>query len=229
MDFELNQATKARPRRYVAYYRVSIGRQELSGLGLDAQREAIQTFLAAHPGRLVAEYSEALSGRKNNRPKLDEAIRISRVFRATLVIARLDRLSRNVEMITRLMVGGLDFVVATDFPHANRFTIHILAAVAEYESNLNSERMKLVLATAKARGSKLGVQRGKVAHVLPPGSTLASNQVRQARAAARARDLAPVVWDLIAEGKSYREIADELNRRGVPTATRARRVDGPAG
>jgi Resolvase, N terminal domain len=105
--------------------------------------------------------------------------------------------------------------VATDFPHANRFTIHILAAVAEYESNLNSERMKLVLATAKARGSKLGVQRGKVAHVLPPGSTLASNQVRQTRADARAKDLAPVVWELIAEGKSYREIADELDRRGV--------------
>jgi DNA invertase Pin-like site-specific DNA recombinase len=191
MDSELNQATKARPRRYVAYYRVSTGRQELSGIGLDAQREAVQTFLAAHPGRLVAEYSEALSGRKNNRQKLDEAIRICRVFRATLVIARLDRLSRNVEMITRLMEGGLDYV-ATDFPHANRFTIHILAAVAEYESNLNSERMKLVLATAKARGgSKLGVLRGKVAHVLPPRSTLASNQVRQVRADARARDLAP--------------------------------------
>jgi Resolvase, N terminal domain/Recombinase len=135
------------------------------------------------------------------------------------VIARLDRLSRNVGLITSLMDSGLEFV-ATDFPHANRFTIHILAAVAEYESNLNSERMKVVLAAAKARGVKLGVQRAKVAHAFPEGSRAASNRVRQARARERARDLAPIVWGLIAEGKSYREIAHELNSRKIPSPNR---------
>ena len=100
-----DQAGETRRPCYVAYYRVSTGRQELSGLGLDAQREAVRTFLAAHPGRLVAEYSEALNGRKDNRPQLNEALRT-----------------------------------------ANGFTIHILAAVAEYESNLNSQRMKAVFA-----------------------------------------------------------------------------------
>src|SRR6202043_6869 len=105
---------------------------------------------------------------------------------AVLVLARLDRLSRNLEMISRLMESRLEFV-ATDFPHANRFTIHILAAVAEYESNLNSERMKAVLAAAKARGAKLRLQRGNITHAFPPGSNLASNRVRQARADGRAR------------------------------------------
>ena len=209
----------ARARRYVAYYRVSTGRQRLSGLGLDAQREAAHAYIASNPGRLVAEYSEALSGRKNDRPKLDAAIRTCRLFRATLVIARLDRLSRNLEMISRLMESGLEFV-AVDFPHANRFTIHILAAVAEYESNLNSERMKVVLAAAKARGALLGRQRRNVTRAFPPGSNSASNRVRQARADARARDLAPIVWRLIAEGRSYREIANELNIRRIPSPNR---------
>jgi len=139
-------------RRYVAYYRMSIGRLEQFALGFDAQRAAVERYIAANPGRLIAELSETVSGRKNARPKLQEALYLCRLFRAVLVIARLDRLSRNVELITRLMESGTEFV-AVDFPHANRFTIHVLAAIAEYESQLLSERMKAAYAAARERGA----------------------------------------------------------------------------
>jgi DNA invertase Pin-like site-specific DNA recombinase len=101
--------------QYVAYYRVSTGQREMSGLGLEAQREAVSAFIGANHGTLVAEFSETISGRKRDRPALVEAARICRIFRAVLVIARLDRLARNVETILTLMESGLDFV-AVDFP-----------------------------------------------------------------------------------------------------------------
>ena len=119
-------------RRYVAYYRVSTGRQGRFGFSVEGQRAAVNDYVANNPGVVVAELSETMSGRRNDRPALSKALSLCRIARATLVIARLDRLSRNVEMIARLMESGLEFVAA-DFPHANRFTIHILAAVAEYE------------------------------------------------------------------------------------------------
>jgi hypothetical protein len=134
---------------------------------------------------------------------------------AVLIIARLDRLSRNVAMIARLMESGLDFV-ATDFPYANRFTIHVLSAVAEYESRLQSERMKAVLAAVKQRGIK-GTKRNWTRR-FPPGCQEASARVRRARAEARRRDLAPLLWKSIAEGKSYRVIANEFNETGVARA-----------
>src|ERR1700734_3528462 len=146
-------------RRYVAYYRVSTIQQGQFGFSIEAQRAAVRDCVSANPGLVVAEFSEVVSGRKDSRPELAKALSMCRIARAVLVIARLDRLSRNVEMISRLMESRLEFV-AVDFPHANRFTIHILAAVAEYESLLSSERMKGVLAAAKARGVKLGLQRG---------------------------------------------------------------------
>ena len=119
--------------RYVAYYRVSTGQQSESGLGLESQQAQVRDYVAANHGRLIGEYSETVSGRKNDRPQLATALTTCRIMGAVLVIARLDRLSRNVAMIARLMDSGLDFV-ATDFPYANKFTIHLLAAVAEYES-----------------------------------------------------------------------------------------------
>jgi DNA invertase Pin-like site-specific DNA recombinase len=128
------------PRRYVAYYRVSTVRQGQFGFSIEAQRAAVQDYVAVSPGLVVAEFSEVMSGRKDSRPELAKALSLCRIARAVLVIARLDRLSRNVEMIARLVESRLEFV-AVDFPHANRFTIHVLAAVAEYESRLSSERM----------------------------------------------------------------------------------------
>jgi hypothetical protein len=140
---------------------------------------------------------------------------------AVLVIARLDRLSRNVGMIARLMDSGLDFV-ATDFPYANKFTIHVLAAVAEYESRIQSERMKGVLAAIKRRGSKVRSTKNDSLCRFPPGCQQASAQVRRARAEARRSDLAPLVWKSIAEGKSYRVIANEFNETGVVPARQSK-------
>src|SRR5207248_353684 len=108
---------------------------------LDAQRMAVREFVAANPGHVVAEITEIESGRKNDRPKLMEALSLCRLHGATLLVARLDRLSRSVALIAKLMTSNVEFVVA-DMPEANRFTLHIFAAVAEYEATLISERVK---------------------------------------------------------------------------------------
>jgi DNA invertase Pin-like site-specific DNA recombinase len=206
--------------RFVAYYRVSTGQQASSGLGIDAQREAIHEFLAGNGGRLLAEFSESVSGRRDNRPQLNKALALCRIARATLVIARLDRLSRNVGMISRLMDNGLDFV-ATDFPFANRFTLHILAAVAEYESHLQSERGKAAVAARRERSVELAKPKRDAVRCFPPGCQQLSALARGARRQARARDLAPLIWRLIADGKSYRVIADEFNHREIRPARSA--------
>jgi len=200
-------------RRYVAYYRVSTVQQGQFGFSIEAQRAAVQDYVAANPGFVVAEFSEVMSGRKDSRPELAKALSMCRIARAVLVIARLDRLSRNLEMISRLMESRLEFV-AVDFPHANRFTIHILAAVAEYESHLSSERMKEIIA-ARKHGAKIGHFAGGLPRSFPPGCQEASALMRQARSEARARDLAPLVWKAIAEGKSMSVIAHEFNESGV--------------
>src|ERR1700740_755287 len=140
---------------FVAYFRVSTDAQGRSGLGLEAQREAVGRHVGAAGGRIVAEFEEIESGKKNDRPKIAAAISTSRLKRATLVIAKLDRLARNVAFVSNLMEGGVDFV-ACDNPYATRLTIHILAAVAEHERELISQRTKAALAAAKARGVKLG-------------------------------------------------------------------------
>jgi DNA invertase Pin-like site-specific DNA recombinase len=207
-------------RRYMAYYRVSTGQQGRFGFSIEAQRAAVEDYVAANPGVIVAEFSEVMSGRKDSRPELAKALSLCRVARAVLVIARLDRLSRNVEMIARLMESGLEFVAA-DFPQANRFTIHILAAVAEYESRLASERMKQVIAARRERGAKIGYSAGGAPRRFPPGCHAASALVRQARSKTRAEDLAPLIWKAIAEGNSYRIIADEFNESGIAPPRRA--------
>jgi DNA invertase Pin-like site-specific DNA recombinase len=208
------------PRRYVAYYRVSTVQQGQFGFGIEAQRVAVQDYIAANPGLVVAEFSEVMSGRKDSRPELAKALSLCRIARAVLVIARLDRLSRNVEMIARLVESRLEFV-AVDLPHANRFTIHVLAALAEYESCLSSERMKQVIAARREHGAQIGHFACGLQRRFPPGCQEASALVRQALSAARARDLAPLVWKAIAEGKSMSVIADEFNESGVATPQRA--------
>jgi DNA invertase Pin-like site-specific DNA recombinase len=201
-------------RRYVAYYRVSTIQQGQFGFSIEAQRAAVQDYVSANPGSVVAEFSEVMSGRKDRRPELAKALSMCRIAHAVLVIARLDRLSRNVEMIARLMESRLEFV-AVDFPHANRFTIHILAAVAEYESRLSSERMKQVIAARRERRAEVEGFASGLPRRFPPGCQEASALMRQARSEARARDLAPLVWKAITEGKSMSVIADEFNESGV--------------
>ena len=204
-----------RRRAYVAYYRVSTRRQERSGLGLESQQMAVRDFLSSSPGDVVAEFTEIESGRKNERPKLIEALRLCRICGATLIVARLDRLSRNVALIAGLMEGGAEFVVA-DMPEANRFTLHIFAAVAEYEVKLISERTKAAWAAMKARGWRPAVQlRGsrvsRREDLLPAWAAL------RRRETARAVAMAPLLRELRDLGKSLHGVAVELTRLEIET------------
>lgn len=203
-------------KKFVAYYRVSTDRQGRSGLGLDAQREAVHNFLGQRPHTLIAEMVEVESGRNADRPQLAEAFTLCRLHRATLIIAKLDRLARSVAFVSNILESGVDFVAA-DFPEANRLTIHILSAVAEHEARMISERTKAALSAARARGITLGGDRGNLPSVAVKGA-LASAKVRSQRADERARDLAPVIVGMRASGHSFQAIAAELERRGIPTA-----------
>jgi DNA invertase Pin-like site-specific DNA recombinase len=146
--------------RFVAYYRVSTARQGKSGLGLEAQQQAVhEHLLDGGSWSLVGEFVEIESGKRADRPKLAEAIKACRLRGAKLVIAKLDRLARNVAFISNLMESGVEFE-AVDFPQANRLTIHIMAAMAEHEAKMISDRPKAALAAAKRRGVKLGGDRG---------------------------------------------------------------------
>jgi DNA invertase Pin-like site-specific DNA recombinase len=144
--------------RFVAYLRVSTAKQGASGLGLEAQREAITAYLNGGCWQLVGEHVEVESGKRSDRPALTAALRQCKLTGARLIIARLDRLSRNVAFLANLMDSGVEFV-AVDNPTASRFTLHVLAAVAEHEAAMISARTKAALAAAKARGVKLGGRR----------------------------------------------------------------------
>jgi DNA invertase Pin-like site-specific DNA recombinase len=194
---------------YVAYYRVSTDQQGKNGLGLDAQRQAVARFVAGH-GTTIAEFTEIESGRKTARPQLAQALAMCRQQRATLVIARLDRLARNVAFIANLMESGVDFV-AVDMPEANRLTIHILAAVAEHERDLTSSRTKAALDAAKTRGVRLG-------NPNPLPAAKKAVQVLKAKTSAYQATVRPLLQQLQQEGYTLSTTARELNRRGVPTA-----------
>src|SRR4051812_33241968 len=192
---------------FVAYYRVSTDRQGQSGLGLDAQRAAVAGFVGAR--KLIAEFTEVESGRRADRPQLTAALDLCRRQRAMLVIAKLDRLARNVAFIANLMESGVEFV-AVDMPSANRLTLHILAAVAEHEREMISQRTRAALAQARKRGVKLG---------RPDGDTCHMHKARSAKVAAFRATMLPEVRQLIGQGMSQRRIAAELNRRGLTTYT----------
>jgi len=200
---------------FVCYYRVSTQRQGRSGLGLDAQRKAVTDHLNGGNWRIVAEYTEVESGKRSDRPKLAEALKACRVHGAKLIIAKLDRLARNVAFVSNLMEAGVDFE-AVDFPQANRLTVHILAAVAEHEAKMISERTKSALAAAKRRGVKLGGYRRGAK--LTAKARMAGCQARIERADARATDLGPTIAALQAAGTtSLRAIAAALNEQGART------------
>jgi DNA invertase Pin-like site-specific DNA recombinase len=210
----------ARIAKFIAYYRVSTKRQGISGLGLDAQRESVAAYLAGVHGKLIAEFTEVEHGTRkgNHRPQLAAALAQCRVTGAALIIAKLDRLARNVAFTSNLMESKVEFV-AVDFPQANRLTIHILAAVAEHEAQMISERTKLALAAARRKGKVvLGGDRGNT-HLIYKKGNRASAKVRSENAKNRAADLLPVIDAIRAEGAvSLRQIADGLNQRGIPTA-----------
>lgn len=214
--------TNAAPK-IVAYYRVSTKRQGESGLGLDGQTTAVTAYAASVAGAIVATYREVESGKNNDRPQLAKAIAHAKRIKGRLVIAKLDRLARNVAFVANLMESGVDFACC-DNPHANRLTIHILAAVAEDEARRISERTKAALAAAKARGTLLGSAR--------PGHWDGRESVRlaaaeKARAAALAKheeeaapiygEVKPLARALHGEGLSLRRIAERLNSDGFTT------------
>ena len=206
--------------KFISYLRVSTARQGISGLGLEAQREAVSRYLNGGKWSLVRELVEVESGKRNDRPQIAEALRLCRLHRATLVIAKLDRLARNVHFISSLMESGVDFV-ACDFPEANRLTVHILAAVAEHEAGMISARTKAALAAARARGVALGGQRGSVDRMasMAAKGTRQSAFVRQQSAAKRRADLLPVIEQSRKVGAtSLRGIAAYLNDAGLTTA-----------
>ena len=197
--------------KFVAYYRVSTDQQGASGLGLEAQRKAVETYLDGGPWRLVAEHTEVESGKRADRPELTKALLACRKHKAKLVIAKLDRLSRNLAFIATLMDSGVEFV-AVDNPHANKLTIHILAAVAQHEREAISERTKAALAAAKARGKKLGGPRLAEAR-------RRSLAARSAAADAFAANVRPIIEQIQASGvSSLRGVARALTARGVRTA-----------
>ncbi|CUW39650.1 putative Resolvase [Magnetospirillum sp. XM-1] len=195
--------------KFVAYFRVSTDRQGRSGLGLDAQRSTVTRFVTGR-GEIVGEFTEIESGSKADRPQLRAALDVAARHRATLVIARLDRLARNVAFIANLMDSRVDFI-ACDMPEANRLTLHILAAVAEHERDMISQRTKAALAAAKARGTRLGNPDGKTARKAATARLIA-------KADQFAATVLPMVTGLASQGLGLREIARRLNERGIKTS-----------
>src|ERR1019366_1708826 len=204
----------------IAYYRVSTKQQGESGLGLEGQETAVQGYARQTGATIKASYVEVESGKVADRPQLAKALAHARRNKATLVVAKLDRLSRNVEFLARVMNSAVEFV-ACDNPAANRLTLHILAAVAENEAKAISDRTKAALAAAKARGTLLGSARpghwdGRE-DARQAGLAKARGmavKVRQAKAAEAYTDLLPSVSAMKAEGLSLRAIAERLNNEG---------------
>ena len=196
--------------KYVAYYRVSTQKQGQSGLGLEAQRTAVNSRIQGE-GELIAEYTEVESGRLDARPQLDLAMRHAKRAKATLIIAKLDRLSRNVRFFAALMEEGVPLVFC-DMPHANEFTLHIMSAVAQQEAKAISQRTRDALAAAKARGVKLGGPIPISAEARAKGTEMASRN-------------ATYLWSKIEvdfamaarECKTIKELARTLERKFVRT------------
>lgn len=195
--------------KFVSYLRVSTAKQGINGLGIEAQREAIAGYLNGGRWKLLAEFREEESGKRDdNRPQLKAALETCKRRKATLLIAKLDRLSRNVAFIANLYESGVEFV-AVDFPHANKLTVHILAAMAEYEREMISKRTRDALMAAKARGIKLGSPVGLSEEARVKG-TEAARAARIRKADEYARSIGDIVLDYKDRGMSLNAIARKL-------------------
>ena len=207
--------------KFIAYYRVSTVKQGQSGLGLEAQQNAVADYLKSNTGELVTEYTEVQSGSKDNRPELQAALRQCRLTGATLLIAKLDRLSRNRSFLMSVQDSSVRFV-AVDMPEANHFTVGLMACLADYESELISERTKAALQAAKARGVKLGNPRlAEVRH----SDTTAASEASIAKAKERNAEILEIINEMVGEmssaqreGLSLRTLASLLNDAGYKTS-----------
>ena len=201
--------------KYVAYLRVSTARQGQSGLGLEAQRASISTLMGQRNGVLLETFVEVESGKLNARPQLAKALNLAKITGATLVIAKLDRLSRNAAFLLTLQDSGARFIAA-DMPDANELTVGIMALVAQQERHAISKRTKEALQAAKARGQKLGNPNGAAALRRSAKGNVAAVAAAKLAAGSHADELRPIILELMSQGfKSLAAIASELNRRGV--------------
>lgn len=201
----------------ITYLRVSTDKQGRSGLGLEAQKAAIDRFVADRGANIIGTYREVESGKRNARPELDKALRQAQITGATLVIAKLDRLSRNAAFLLNLRDSGVDFIAA-DMPEANKLTVGIMALVAEQEREAISKRTKEALAAAKAKGVKLGNPNGAEALRRADKGNAASLQAQQAKADRHSQKLAPLIEELRGRGiTSLGAVATALNERRVLT------------
>jgi len=206
-------------QKFVAYYRVSTREQGQSGLGLDAQQDAVRLYLQDKGWPPIAELQEVESGRSKRRPQLDEALRLCRVHGAALIVAKVDRLSRNAYFLLSIIESGIE-VIFLDLPvlgsgPVSTFILQQMASVAQLESAFISQRTKAALAQSKIRGVKLGGYRGQ----RPSEQTrLMGAQARADKADARAKDLRVAIDHVIGQGHaSYQQIAKALSAGGIPT------------
>lgn len=203
--------------QYVAYLRVSTQKQGYSGLGLEAQREIIQNFL--YDKNPIAEYIEVESGRKTDegRPKLKEALEVCRKTGAKLIVAKLDRLARNVAFLSQLLESDVD-IVFCDFPQANKMVLHILAAISQYEAELVATRTKQALAAKKARGAVLGNPDHLLENLDSAIAKSVETNKRKAEENPNNKRAAAMLKVLAKEGKTLQEMADYLNEQGFTTS-----------
>jgi len=205
----------------IAYYRVSTAKQGQSGLGLDAQRSTVQAYCVTHHATIAAEFIEVQSGKDDDRPQLREALRSAKAMRATLVVAKLDRLARSARFLDDIVAAGTDvaFCNLPDMPPGptGRFMVQMMACIAELEAGMISERTKAALREAKERGTVLGGYRG----VAPtPKARAEAAARRKARADKAALALVPKLRELQAAGcVTYDDISRALNDENVPTST----------
>lgn len=199
-------------KRYLGYFRVSRDSQKIDGYGISSQRDIVRRFVESQNGILEREFSEVESGKYSDtdRPQLAAALEYCKRHKATLVIAKLDRLARNAEFLLRLQNSGVDFVCC-DCPNADKFTVGILALVAQRERELISERTRLGLAAAKSKGVKLGT----------PNPQKAVNAMKAANKTAKTKfvnKVRPIIEEIKSAGvQTLQGVADCLNRRGIPT------------
>jgi len=216
--------------KLVGYIRVSTDKQGKSGLGLEAQRRAVAEYARQHNGESVAEYREVETGKRSNRPQLQAALAHAKQVRGKLIVAKLDRLARNVHFISGLMESGVPFDCA-DRPGADPFRLHIESAIAEEEARKISKRTKEALAEAKAAGTKLGAA-NPACRNLDDRARRKGAKATRTKAAAYYADVLPIITERRADGASLQTVADELNaaghvtQRGLPyTATAVYRIE----
>lgn len=208
--------------KYVCYYRVSTKGQGKSGLGLNDQMEIVQRYLR-EGDIILEEFTEVESGRKSNRPKIQEAIRACQKFGAKLLIAKLDRLSRNVAFVMTLRDSGVDFV-ACDLPDANTLTVGIMVTFAQHEAERGSERTRAALAQKKAQGFKLGTPDNLTKTAIDKGRTMRIENAKTHKANVQATELATLYRNM---GMTYAKIAEKLNQSQYLTR-RQKLFDGKA-